>query len=131
MRFFYKGKDGGPESPVEGYWLFEIKWLFSIVILKFNKGCRSSYHTHAFNALTWFLKGDMVEESIDEKGNHIEKKYTTSLIPKVTHRTKLHRVKANETSWALSIRGRWDSTWFEYEPTNKKYIRLSKGRVKC
>jgi hypothetical protein len=59
MRFFHHGKDGGPESPVEGYWLFEIKWLCSIVLLKFNDGGREAYHSHAFNALSWLLKGDL------------------------------------------------------------------------
>jgi len=47
MRLFQKAKDGGPESPVDGYFLIEIKSLFSIALLKFNNGGRENYHTHA------------------------------------------------------------------------------------
>ena len=43
-RFFSKAKDGGKDSPVDGYFLIEIKWLFSVVLLKFNKGHRDNCH---------------------------------------------------------------------------------------
>ena len=56
MKLFSKCKDGGKESPVDGYFLIECKGLFSVALLKFNKGGREAYHTHAFDAYTWFLK---------------------------------------------------------------------------
>lgn len=58
--FLVKKKDGGPESPVDAYFLVELKGLFSIALLKFNKGCREAFHSHAFDAWTWFLSGDLV-----------------------------------------------------------------------
>ena len=64
MRFFSKVKDGGPESTVDAYFLIEIKNWFSIALLKLHKCSRENYHSHAFNALTWFIKGDMVEHRI-------------------------------------------------------------------
>ena len=57
MKILSKGHDGGPNSGVTGFWIIELKWLFSIVILRFNRGTREAYHTHAFNAWTWWLKG--------------------------------------------------------------------------
>ena len=56
MRALSKTKDGGPKSSVE------IKSIGSIALLKFNKGGRKEFHTHAFNALTWFIAGSLKEE---------------------------------------------------------------------
>jgi len=109
MRFFTKTKDGGPQSPVDAFFLFEIKSFASIAVLRFNTGCREAYHTHAFNALTWFLSGDLLEEKSDGS----TKAYKRSLLPKFTRRDNNHRVLANRTSWCLTIRGPWVSTWTE------------------
>lgn len=126
MRLFYKGKDGGIDSPVTGYWLLEIKSLFSIVLLKFNVGSRESYHTHAFNSLTWYLFGDMTEQRIFKSGIIVQKDYKFSFIPKITKKDNLHRVCARKTSWAISIRGPWSNTWQEYR--DGKFITLTHGR---
>lgn len=96
-----KAKDGGSKSPVDGYFLFEIKNLCSVVLLKFNNGTREEFHSHAFHALTWFLKGALIEE--DVSGSKL--KYKFSLKPKVTPRDKCHRVIALKDSWCLSVRG--------------------------
>ncbi len=122
MRILSLSKDGGPDSPVDGYFLIEIKSLFSIVLLRFNEGGREAFHTHAFNALTWFLAGDMEEEDYDGRFRI----YQRSLIPKYTPRSKNHRVWANRTSWCLSIRGPWSSTWTEDDETH--HTVLTHGR---
>ena len=122
MKFLSWAKDGGPSSPVEGFFLIEIKPIFSVVLLKFNKGGREDYHTHAFNALTWFISGDLYEEDF----NGPTKKYKKSFIPKVTLRSKNHRVRATKTSWCLSIRGPWVDTWTEHRQGN--CVTLTHGR---
>lgn len=124
MRFFEKAKDGGDESPVDAYFLCEIKPLFSIALLKFNEGGRENYHTHAFNALTWFITGDLVEQDVSGKTY----KYGLSLLPKVTKRSKNHRVVAHKDSWCLTIRGRWVDTWTEYNEPSNKTITLTHER---
>ena len=122
MRILSRTKDGGPDSPVNGYFLIEIKSLFSVVLLRFNEGGREAFHTHAFNALTWFLAGDMEEEDYDGRFHT----YSRSLFPKYTPRSKNHRVWANRTSWALSIRGPWSKTWTEDDETH--HTVLTHGR---
>jgi hypothetical protein len=122
MRFFQKTKDGGPDSPVNAYFLFEIKSCMSIAILKFNAGTREAFHTHAFNALTWFIAGDLVEQDIS--GEYYA--YARSWIPKVTRRHKNHKVIALEDSWCLTIRGPWCDTWTE--DTEEKTTVLTHGR---
>lgn len=123
-KLFSKAKDGGPESPVDAYFIVEIKNLFSIAILKFNKGGRENFHTHAFNALTWFLGGDLIEE--DVSGRYYT--YRRSLWPKITKREKNHRVRAYKDSWCLTVRGPWSKYWTEYNEHEDKTIMLTHGR---
>ncbi len=109
MRILSLSKDGGPDSPVDAFFLIEIKSLFSIALLRFNEGGREAFHTHAFNALTWFISGDLEEEDIDDNFYL----YSRSIFPKYTPRSKNHRVYANSTSWCFTIRGPWSRTWTE------------------
>lgn len=130
MRFFHKGKDGGPESPVTGYWLVEIKGLFSVLLLRFGDGARTSYHSHAFNAFTWFLRGDMIEERLRGKDRLVEwSMYRRSLLPKLTRRDNLHRVHSRGTSWAFTLRGPWADHWWELRGGRKgRAVVLTHGR---
>jgi len=126
MKLFTKCKDGGPQSPVDGYFLIEWKSVFSIVLLKFNKGGRENYHTHAFNAWTWFLFGDLIELRKRLTGASTYR-YSFSLIPKFTPRSNNHRVIAFRDSWCLSIRGPWSKYWTETTPTGE-VIKMTHGR---
>ena len=122
MKILKWSKDGGPESPVDAFFIVEIKSLFSVALLRFNKGGREAYHTHAFNAWTWFISGDLVEQDINGEF-HI---YERSIVPKITRRTKNHRVVANEPSWCFTIRGPWSDTWTE--DTETHHTVLTHGR---
>jgi hypothetical protein len=123
MRILNKTKDGGPESPVDAFFLCEFKGFFSVALLRFNKGGRENYHTHAFNAWTWFIKGDL-EEQVHKGGS---RKYKRSLLPKKTPRKCNHRVVAKETSWCFTIRGPWEDQWTETTPKGVD-ITLTHGR---
>ena len=129
MRFFEKHPDGGKDSPVMGYWLLEIKWLFSIVLLKFNPGFRENYHTHAFTALTWFLRGYVNEHRLDEKKVLHYKQWSPSIWPKITLKNNMHKVSTagEQPAWALPIRGPWDNTWTEYNAKENKIVVLGGG----
>jgi hypothetical protein len=91
-------------------------------LLRFNVGSREAFHSHAFNALTWFISGDLVEQDI----NGYFYVYKRSLLPKITRRSKNHRVSANKTSWCLSLRGPWAKTWTE--DTDTHHTVLTHGR---
>ena len=124
MRILQKTKDGGKESTVDAYFLFEIKSLGSVAILKFNKGSRTNYHSHAFHALTWFLKGEMEETFKDGSS----KEYARRLLPKFTRKGNMHKVIARKPSWCLTIRGPWSKTWEEFNPDTGATITLTHGR---
>ena len=110
MKFCKKSHDGGKDSGVTGYWLVEIKWLFSIVLLKFNKGSREAFHSHAFNAFTWWIKGSVTEHFVD---GSTPKMWKPSWKPKYTPRDEYHKIIANEVSYAISFRGPWSKFWKE------------------
>jgi hypothetical protein len=123
----FKRKDGGPKSPVTFYGI-EIKSLFSIGFLKFERGGREEFHTHAFDAYTWFLAGNMREERILDWYSTDITKYKRSLKPKFTSRDNLHRVSAKKESWCFTIRGPWINYWYEYNRDSQQYTRLTHGR---
>lgn len=124
MRFMERAPDGGPESTVWGFWFIEIKGLFSIVLLCFEKGSREAFHSHAFNAYTWFLKGEVDEHHV--KGPML--KWRPSWKPKYTPRNCFHKVFAKRRTWALTFRGPWAKTWKEYDPKNDQITVFSHGR---
>lgn len=71
MRFLHYGRDGGSESKVFGFWLFEIKSLLSVVLLRFDSPSREVFHSHAFSALTWWLTGEVRGETQLTAGRRI------------------------------------------------------------
>lgn len=130
MKIFKKMKDGGAESSVTGYWLVEIKSLFSIVLLKFDGWSRDAFHSHAFNSLSWLIRGKLQETMYKGYTNY----YKPSFIPFITKRSDFHKVDSingggRGTSWVLSFRGPWNKTWKEYLPKEDRERTLSKGRV--
>jgi quercetin dioxygenase-like cupin family protein len=124
MRFFSKSHDGGKDSGVTGYFLVEIKPLFSVVLLRFSKGTRDAYHSHAFNALTVWLKGRIREHQLLTEKAPVDYKAGNW---KYTRRDNVHKVEALETSWALTFRGPWHNEWYEYK--NGKVVKMTHGRV--
>lgn len=122
-RFFYTKPDGGQGSGVTGYFLVEWKSLFSVGILHFKKGSREAFHSHAFNAVTFWLKGKVTEV----KYSGATRDFSAGLKPKYTSRKNTHKVVAHEDTYALTIRGPWVDYWNEYK--NKKRIILTHGRV--
>jgi hypothetical protein len=133
MKLFKKMKDGGPESRVWGYWLVEIKSLFSMVLLHFKDGSREAYHSHAFNALSWVLRGKLKEDRIIVESNgktthNTWNIYKASLKPIWTGRNNMHKVTSVGDTWVLSFRGPWNPVWFEYIPREGKMLALTHGR---
>ena len=123
-RLFYKKHDGGPTSGVVGYFLIEWKPFFSIGILRFGKGSREAYHSHAFNAITWFIWGNVTEE----KADGTTKDFGPSLIPKYTPKENIHKVIAHETTYAITIRGGWEDYWYELQNDKKLTVVYTHGR---
>ena len=124
MAFLKHMKDGGAESKVEGFYFVEIKSLFSIVLLHFSDGSREAYHNHAFNAISWLLRGQLMECPLKGEMNL----YLPSPLPIYTPRTMFHKVVSIGDTWVLSFRGPWSNTWKEFIPATKSFKTLTHGR---
>lgn len=117
-------KDGGPESTVWAHWLVEMKRLFSVALLRFEDGTRDAYHNHAFESVSWVLKGELTEEHLNGK----VEVHRPSLRPVRTHRGTFHRVRSKGRTWVLTFRGPWERLWAEYIPAERRVVTLSDGR---
>ena len=126
MKLLRRMKDGGPESPVIGYFLVEIKSLFSVVLLHFG-GTREAYHSHAFNALTLWLKGSVIEVTCSAEGRQISQEWKAGQV-KHTPRSLMHKILPITDAWAISLRGPWAKTWQEYRPAENRFVTLTHGR---
>jgi hypothetical protein len=123
--FLEVGKDGGPKSRVDGFWLIRIKSLFSIALLRFAKGSRQAFHSHAFNSRSWLLTGGLVEV---ELGGPV-KRHEPSLKPIDTKRDTFHKVfGVKDSNWVLTFRGPWADDWLEVDERGD-IIRLTHNRV--
>ncbi len=129
MKLFSLCKDGGPESHVWGYFAVEIKPLFSLVLLRFEDGSRDAYHNHAFNCISWVLKGHLTEHLVrDEYSDDLVdvNEYKPSLLPVLTFRDTRHKVVSHGRTWVISFRGPWTNSWKEV--VDGKEITLTHGR---
>lgn len=126
MKILKYGKDGGPDSCVWGFWFIEIKSLFSIALLVFEDGSREAFHSHAFNSISWVLKGKLFEEFLNEGwgGRH----HWPSFKPIVTKRTDFHKVTSVGRTWVLTFRGPWAKEWKEFLPATSQLVTLESGR---
>ena len=125
MKLFRYAKDGGAESTVSGFFLVEIKSLFSVALLRFGHGSRDAYHSYSFNSISWVLRGMLMESFVDRlKVNY----YFPSLRPIITRRSDFHQVYSYGTTWVLTFRGFWSRTWNEYIPNEARCRILTHGR---
>lgn len=116
-------KDGGPDSNVWGFYIPEIKRLFSVVLLRFQGASREAFHDHAFHSIAWVLKGRLIEEQLDGSVHY----YPASILPYAFPRSRFHRVSTEGPNvWVLNLRGPWLDTW--HESIDGEVVTLTHGR---
>lgn len=130
MKLLHIAKDGGKESTVWGFWLVEWKRLFSAALLCFEHGSREAYHSHAFNSISWVLKGSLEEDEMPREGDcyWTVRRYAPSLRPIFTPRNCMHKVTSVGRTWVLTFRGPWARTWREWLPDEDRFVTLASGR---
>jgi hypothetical protein len=133
MKILFGAKDGGPASRV-WVWGIESKLFGSVLLLKFARGSREAFHTHAFNAVSWLLSGELHEvvrygDAPGLNAGFDSVDYRPSLRPIVTKRERFHMVRGMAgASWALTLRGPWVDQWNEFLPRTRRFITLTHGR---
>lgn len=125
MKILWNAKDGGVESKVWCYGV-ESKLFGSILLLNFKEGSREAYHSHAFDAISWVLKGK-IKEVIAFESDGLINYYKPSVKPIKTYKETFHKVYGlAKNTWILSFRGKWDNEWFEENENG--YQTLTHGR---
>jgi hypothetical protein len=135
VKLFEISKDGGAESSVWAYWLCEFKSLFSVALLRFDGKSRDAYHSHAFDCVSWVLRGELREHYHPEHRTIVGDKcgvktYSASWRPVVTRRETFHKVdslRADGPTWVLTFRGPWADRWREWT-RDKGHETLTHGR---
>ncbi len=118
------GKDGGPKSRVDGFWLFRHKRLFTVALLRFSEGSREAFHSHAFNSWSVLLTGGLLEQHLDGTVDT----HTAGNVIK-TFRNTFHKVYGlADANWVLTFRGPWADTWQEVTEDGE-YVTLTHNRV--
>lgn len=116
MKIIKSAPDGGKDSGVTAFFLIESKNYFSLAFLRFDVGSREAFHSHAFNAITWWLKGKATEVLYPSMQKIV---WEPSIKPKFTPRDNIHKILANKVTWALTIRGPWVDKWLEIKNSEK------------
>lgn len=135
MKILRGKKDGGPESNVT-MWGVESKRLGSILVLKFEKGSREAFHSHAFDAVSYLLSGklgEIIRERVVAGGDlhtvHRLRLHQPSGVPIVTPRELMHQVHGLvQESWVLTFRSPWQPTWEDWPSASATPNTLGWGR---
>ena len=128
---FFKSKEVAlGVGSVTQYTVFECKQLFSIIFYRWNTVDQVRFHTHAFNAYAFLLRGYYEEKVI--KDNKIINKTVNQLFkPRFLARNYCHSIGyAKPNTMTLVITGRWQDTWQEYFPDTEEWVTYSWGRQK-
>lgn len=129
MRWLWCDPDGGKESNSRIYGL-EIKSLFSILVIRVKGPTRPVFHSHAFSAISWVLKGVLRERQRIWPGyNSIRHRANCRAI--WTTWSTCHDVQPippESTTWVLHFRGPWRKQWIEIPHGGTTITTLSHGR---
>lgn len=97
---------------IRRFTIIEVKYLGGIVVNIFNTEDQDRFHSHAFSALSWMVKGHYYEDVVVEGKRVITKKIEKSrFIP----RNYIHKItKSSPNAMSITFEGPWESTWNEY-----------------
>lgn len=105
------------EQSVTELTILEYKKLFSIKLFNFHRseGLQDRFHTHAFNAYSFLLKGDYTEEVLENNKivKYLRSRSKTLFIPKDSY----HRITRSKGCVTLLITGPWGETFKELRNT--------------
>ena len=105
------------EQSVTELTILEYKKWFSIKLFNFHKseGVQDRFHTHAFNAYSFLLKGDYTEEVLEDNKivKCLRRRSKVLFIPKDSY----HRITRSKGCVTLLITGPWGETFKELRNT--------------
>jgi hypothetical protein len=127
-RFFQKKRVELGDGFIIAYTIFEWKYLFSIIIYHWKTIKQNRFHSHAFPAVAFLLKGKYEEETY-KKGEIKQNIVNQWLKPRYLPRNYVHRIlKADPGTYTIIFVGPWMKHWYEYFENTKTWIKYGWGR---
>lgn len=97
---------------IKRFIIFEFKPLGGIIINVFNTDTQNRFHSHAFWAFSWMVRGWYNEEVIE--GNQIISKIVKPCF-RFIPRNYIHKIQqSSKNAVSITFEGPWHSTWNEY-----------------
>lgn len=99
-------------GPVDRWTLFEFKRLFSVYVHRWNVDYQDRYHTHAFDAWSWMVRGSYKERLYVDDNTYMEHDVTPGFrfIPWFTNHSIAN---CRPNTWTVTFAGPWRKTWTE------------------
>lgn len=116
---------------VTRYTLIEIKWLFSIYLHSIETFAQDRFHTHAFNALMWILRGgytDVIKHGIGPNCPTETKEFRAGDFRYIPRELNHKLTRAKPGTLSLLVVGPYSTIWTEETDDNTLRI-LTRGRV--
>jgi hypothetical protein len=96
---------------IKRFTIIELKYIGGIIINKFNTTNQDRFHSHAFFAFSWMIRG-WYNEDIIKDNKIISKKITKSRIIPKNH---IHKIKdSSKDAISVTFEGPWGNTWSEF-----------------
>lgn len=128
IKMFTKKQVALGKGSVTQYTVFECKWLFSIIFYRWNTVDQIRFHTHAFAAYAFLLRGwyreSVMVDSVVE-ARTVDQTFKPRFLPK-NYCHSIGYAKPNTVT--MVIAGPWQKTWKEYFPDTKKWVTYGWGR---
>lgn len=130
MKIFRKSEVVLGQGSVTQYIVFEHKRLFSLIFYKWNTIDQVRFHTHAFAAVAFLLKG-WYWEKVMFNGVEMTNFVNVPWIPRFLPKNYCHAVQnAKPGTTTMVITGPWQKHWYEFFPDTKQWVKYNWGRVK-
>lgn len=96
---------------IRRFTIFEIKYLGGVIINCFNTENQDRFHSHAFHALSWMIRGYYYEDVIINDRIVSKKIVKSRFIPK----NYVHKItKSSVNAISVTFEGPWGPNWSEY-----------------
>jgi hypothetical protein len=130
MIFFKKKRVELGEGQVTQYTVFESKRLFSLIFYRWGTIDQVRFHTHAFGAVAFLLRG-WYWEKVRFGGTTMTNFVNVPLVPRFLPRNYCHAIENSKPGTiTMVIAGPWQKTWWEYFPKTDTWQQYGWGRVK-
>jgi hypothetical protein len=92
--------------------LFEIKYLFAIYYNVWNVIEHDRFHTHAFPAISFGIKGQYYEQQIKD-GIIVKRLYKAPWFRFISRNNNHRMLNSSKNAISITIAGPWDCMWSE------------------